>query len=101
MTIFESMESVVARAHKGTDLVTIEVEDFVPDVLQRITLLHNAFIRVLFNTRLIEVLEADYEKGKMQVVIESKTTRPQIQGKVCVRYEPCPNGNEALLKSTG
>lgn len=70
-----------------TDLVTIEIEEHIPDVLKRIAALHSAFIRVLMGTRLVEVLDADYEVGKLVAIIESKRSHPQITGKVCIRYE--------------
>lgn len=81
----------MARRKISTDLVTIEVEEYIPDILQRISTLHAAFIRVLTGTRLVEVLEADYEVGKLVAIIESRRSHPHVSGKVCVRYKSCPD----------
>jgi hypothetical protein len=81
--------------------VTIEIEDDIPDVLQRVAVLHSAFIRVVVGTRLVEVIEADYEKGKIVAVVESRRSRPNTSGKVCIRYESCPNGIMEKLNSKG
>lgn len=76
--------------HKSQiSLVIIEIEEPINDLLQRIALLHTAFIRVLVGTKLIEVLEANYEIGKIVAKIESRNTQPAISGKVCVHYELC------------
>lgn len=79
---------------RPTDLVTIEIEEHVEDVLQRIALLHSAFIRVLIGTRLVEVLEADYENGKLVAIIETRKSHPKVSGKVCIRYEPCLDNSQ-------
>lgn len=67
--------------------VSIEAKDYEPDVLKRIALLNTAFLRVATGARLVEVTHADYEAGKMEVVVEDGRVRPPVEGSVTVRYE--------------
>lgn len=80
------------RLHKKMrmDLVTIEVVDEVQDVLKRIALLNGALFSVLTGGRLVRVIHADYEAGCLEALIESAVSRPPIEGRVSVRYEPQP-----------
>lgn len=66
--------------------VVIEVTDPEPDALKRIALLNSAFMRVVTGARLIEVERADYESGRIEVVIEDGRTHPPVEGRVSVRY---------------
>lgn len=71
-----------------TDLVTIEVVDQVTDALKRIALLNGALFRVLCGVRLIEVLDANYEAGRIRLLVETRRSRPRVSGRVSVSYEP-------------
>jgi hypothetical protein len=69
--------------HKVTVCVNEE------DVLKRVGLLNAAIFRVLSDARLIHVALADYEAGRMEVIVRADTTIvPDIApGEVTVRIE--------------
>jgi len=73
---------------RQSDHVTIELAEEVPDTMDRIALLNAALFRVLTGVTLIEILEADYMAGRIRLLVESRNIRPQVTGRVCVKYEP-------------
>ena len=59
------------------------------DVLRRITLLHTALLRVLTGTRLVRLIEADYNTGAIELLIEGADIEPNpALGKVHVAFLP-------------
>lgn len=67
--------------------VTIQVRNE-SDVLKRITLLHTALLKVVQGTKLVEVCEADYERGSLVVKIDNCRVTPSPSGKVSIQVEP-------------
>ncbi len=78
------------KRRRDSSLVTIDVVEPEPDLLKREALLTGALLRVVEGTRRFEVLEADYEKGHLEVVVEAKRSRPPVPGPVSVHYRLLP-----------
>lgn len=67
--------------------VTIRVDDE-PDVLKRVALLNTALLKVIQGTRLIDVLDSDYEHGCIELLIEAEQINPSIvPGRVNVEID--------------
>lgn len=71
----------------GTHRVTVSVEE--SNVLKRVALLNAAVFKVITDTRLVRVDNADYETGDFEFLIEAEgVTVPDIApGEVVVRIE--------------
>lgn len=75
------------KRHRPTTEVAINVDE--PNTLDRIGLMNATLIRVVGNSRLVEVRKADYTAGEMEVVVEApKQSRPSVGRGVSVSYRP-------------
>lgn len=81
------MAVIKLLTNKPKAKVTIQVKNE-NDVLKRITLLHTALLRVVQGTKLIEVCEADYQKGYLILMIENYRVTPSPSGRVSIEVEP-------------